>query len=281
MGKFTVALAQTKPRLGDLKWNLDNHLEIAERAQKDGADILLFPELSLTGYSVRDLNAELAQGADDKFFDPFKSLSRQISLVVGGIIRDSGGGIRNALLYFEDGTLKHMHFKVYLPTYGIFEEQRYFLPGKSVEAFDTKFGRIGLLICEDLWHVSLPYLLALQGARLILGAAASPTRLSGGAEGHAGHEANSEQHRSFARLLSVYLAFVNRVGFEDGVNFWGGSELISPHGDRIATAKLFDEDFVSSEIDLAEVDRARLFARHFLDENPELLASHLRKLGFR
>ncbi len=281
MGKLTVALAQTKPRLGDLKWNLENHLEIAERAKKDGVDILLFPELSLTGYSVRDLNAELAQAADDKFFDPFKSLSRKISLVVGGIIRDNAGGIRNALLYFEDGTLKHIHFKVYLPTYGIFEEQRYFLPGKSVEAFDTKFGRIGLLICEDLWHVSLPYLLALQGARLILGAAASPTRLSGGAEGHGGHETNSEQHRSFARLLSVYLAFVNRVGFEDGVNFWGGSELISPHGDRIAAAKLFDEDFVSSEIDLAEVDRARLFARHFLDENPELLVSHLRKLGFR
>lgn len=269
-----------KPRLGDMKWNLERHLEIADRSRKEGSDIVLFPELSLTGYSVRDLNAELVLAADDRFFDPIKSLSKKISIGVGTIIKDNTGGIRNAILYFEDGGIKHIHFKVYLPTYGIFEEQRYFLPGKKVEAFDTKFGRIGILICEDLWHISLPYLLALQGARLILGAAASPTRLSGGAETHSGQVVNSEQHKSFARLLSVYLAFVNRVGFEDGVNFWGGSEIISPHGDGIVSGKLFDEDLIRSEIDTAEVERARLFARHFLDENPELLVSHLKGLGF-
>ncbi len=280
MGKFTVSLAQIKPRLGDLKWNLEHHLETAERAQKQGAGIILFPELSLTGYSVRDLNAELALRPDDRFFEPLKSMSRKISIAVGSIILDDTGAIRNALVYFEDGALKHLHFKVYLPTYGIFEEQRYFLPGKKVEAFDTKFGKLGLLICEDLWHISLPYILALQGARLILGAASSPTRLSGAAEAHPGFAINNEQHRSFARLLSVYLAFVNRVGFEDGVNFWGGSEIISPHGENIATAKLFEPELLSGDVDLAEVDRSRLFARHFLDENPELVVNHLRKLGF-
>ncbi len=281
LGKFKIALAQIRPRLGDLKWNLEHHLEAAERALKSGAGIVVFPELSMTGYSVRDLNAELAMSRDDKFFEPIRSLSRKVSIAVGSIIRDDAGGIRNALMYFEDASLKHVHFKMYLPTYGIFEEQRYFLPGKKVQAFDTKFGRIGLLVCEDLWHVSLPYLLAVQGARLILGAAASPTRLSGGAESHPGFEANSEQHKSFARLLSVYLAFVNRVGFEDGVNFWGGSEIISPHGESIARGKLFDEELMLGDVDLAEVDRARLFARHFLDEDPALLASHLRDLGFR
>ncbi len=270
-----------RPRLGDIKWNLDRHIEIAEQSQKIGSDIIVFPELSLTGYSVRDLNAELVLNAEDKFFDPLRSLSRNISIAAGTIIRDAAGGIRNALLYFENGEIRHVHYKVYLPTYGLFEEQRYFLPGNRVESFDTKFGRIGLLICEDLWHISLPYLLAEQGAKLIIGAAASPTRLSGEAETHSGQIVNSEQHRSFARLLSVYLAFVNRVGFEDGVNFWGGSEVISPHGDNIATGKLFDEDLVTSEITPAEVERARLFARHFLDENPALVVSHLKELGYR
>lgn len=269
-----------KPRLGDMKWNLRRHLEIADQAQKEGADIVLFPELSLTGYSVRDLNAELVLSPGDKFFDPLKSLSKKISIGVGAIVLDTTGGIRNGVLYFEDGELKHIHFKVYLPTYGIFEEQRYFLPGEKVEAFDTKFGKVGLLICEDLWHISLPYLLAEQGAEVIMGIAASPTRLSGGAETHSGYMVNSEQHKSFARLLSVYLAFVNRVGFEDGVNFWGGSEIISPHGDAVATGKLFDEDTITSEINFAEVERARLFARHFLDEKPGLVVSHLKALGY-
>ncbi len=280
MEKFTLAVGQTKPRLGDLKWNLNNHLEIAEKALEKGANIILFPELSLTGYSVRDLNSEVALKAGDKFFDPLKTLSKRISVASGAVIRDESGGIRNSLVYFEDGVVKHVHYKVYLPTYGIFEEQRYFLPGKSVQAIDTKFGRLGMLICEDLWHVSLPYLLAIQGARIILASAASPTRLSGNASEHPGHQVNSEQHRSFARLLSVYIAYAGRVGFEDGVNFWGGSEIVSPHGEVTASAKIFDEDIIYSQIDLEEVDRARLFARHFLDENPELLAAHLKALGY-
>ncbi len=280
MEKFTLAVGQVKPRLGDLKWNLEHHVEVAERAQKNSAHLILFPELSMTGYSVRDLNAELALDVDDKFFDPLKFLSKKISIVVGTIIRDENGGIRNALIYFEDGAVKHVHYKVYLPTYGIFEEQRYFLPGRTVEAFETKFGKLGLLICEDLWHVSLPYLLAVQGAKLILASAASPTRLSGDGGEHPSYQINSEQHKSIARLLGIYLAFANRVGFEDGVNFWGGSETVSPHGEVAAVGKLFDEDLIYSNIDLAEVDRARLFARHFLDENPELLVSHLKALGY-
>lgn len=280
LGKFTLAIGQIKPKLGDLKSNLEHHLEIAKQAKKGGGDLILFPELSLTGYSVRDLNSEVAMKVDDEFFSPLKLLSKEISIVVGAIIRDEDGGIRNSLIYFEEGVIKHIHFKVYLPTYGIFEEQRYFLPGREVKAFDTKFGKLGLLICEDLWHVSLPYLLAIQGVKLILGAAASPTRISGDSEEYPGYQINSEQHKSFARLLSIYLAFANRVGFEDGVNFWGGSEIVTPNGEVSSVAKIFDEETIYSRIDLAEIDKARLFARHFLDERPEIVAAHLRKLGF-
>jgi predicted amidohydrolase len=280
LGKFTLAIGQIKPKLGDLKYNLDHHLDFAEQAEKNGAELVLFPELGLTGYSVRDLNSELAMKIEDKFFEPLKLFSQKVSIAVGTIIRDDNGGIRNSLVYFEDGVVKHVHYKVYLPTYGLFEEQRYFLPGKEVVAFETKFGKIGLLICEDLWHISLPYILAIQGAKLILSSAASPTRLSGDSEEHSGYQINSEQHRSISRLLSIYLAFAQRVGFEDGVSFWGGSEVVSPHGAVVATGKLYDEDIIFSEIDLAEVERSRLFSRHFLDENPELLVAHLKASGY-
>ncbi len=280
MEKFTLAIGQLKPRLGDQVYNREQHLKIAQRARNNGAQVILFPELSMTGYSVRDLNSELAMEIDDKFFDPIRELSTQISIAAGAIIRDNAGGIHNALVYFEDGAVKHVHYKVYLPTYGLFEEQRYFLPGKRVKAFETKFGILGMLICEDLWHVSLPYLLALQGAEIILASAASPTRLSGDTEGHPGYVINSEQHRSLARLLSVYIAFAHRVGFEDGVNFWGGSEIVSPHGEVVAMAKLFDEDSIHWNIDPSEVERARVFARHFLDENPELVVTQLKELGY-
>lgn len=285
MERFTLAIGQIKPRLGDLKWNMEHHIEVAEKASSLGASIILFPELSLTGYSIRDLNSEVALSPKDPFFSPLKDLSKKISLAVGSVTIDESYAIRNSLLYFEDGDLKHVHHKIYLPTYGMFEEQRYFLPGRKVVSFDTKFGRLGMLICEDLWHISLPYLLALQGARLILGSAASPTKLSGAVysgdvEMHSGYKVNSEQHKSFARLLSLYLAFANRVGFEDGVNFWGGSEIVSPHGEVLTHGKLIEEQTVYAEIDMNEVRRARLFARHFLDEDPRLVTAHLKELGY-
>ena len=259
---------------------MEHHLEAAEKCADEGAALVLFPELGLTGYSVRDLNSEVALKIGDSVLDPLRSLSRRISIAVGAIIMDETDALRNALIYFEDGEVRKVHYKVYLPTYGLFEEQRYFLPGRKVEAFESKFGKIGLLICEDLWHVSLPYILALQGAKMILAASASPTRLSGESDQHSGYQINSEQHKSLSRLLSLYLAFSNRVGFEDGVNFWGGSEIVSPHGEILKAGQLYDEDTISSPIDFSEVERARLFARHFLDEDPQLLISHLRALGY-
>ncbi|MGC8595209.1 MAG: nitrilase-related carbon-nitrogen hydrolase [Candidatus Kryptoniota bacterium] len=285
MEKFTIAIGQIKPRLGDLKWNMEHHLEVAEEASSKGASMILFPELSLTGYSIRDLNSELALSPEDSYFSPLRDISKKISVAVGSVTIDESYAIRNSLLYFEDGILKHIHHKVYLPTYGMFEEQRYFLPGKNVEVFDTKFGKLGMLICEDLWHISLPYLLAVQGAKLIVGSAASPTKLSGKAhpddvEMHSGYNVNSEQHKSFARLLSLYLAFANRVGFEDGVNFWGGSEVVSPHGEVLTRGNLIEEQTIYAEVDMNEVRRARLFARHFLDEDPKLVLNHLNKLGY-
>jgi NAD+ synthase (glutamine-hydrolysing) len=159
----------------------------------------------------------------------------------------------------------------------MFEEGRYFSAGRNVAAFDSKLGRFGMLICEDLWHMSLPYVLALDGAEAILCLTASPTRLSGDNNQFDNQIVNYEHHRTYARLLSTFVVFSNRVGFEDGINFWGGSDITAPGGEMIATARLQEEELIIAELQSAEVQRARRFSRHFLDERPELVMDILRR----
>lgn len=263
-----VAVAQMNCVLGDLDKNIKRHIEICEKAIAGKADIVLFPELSLTGYSLKDLNYAIALNPykSDKL-DELKEVSRKISVICGFAELGNDYGIYNSALFLEDGEVKHIHRKIYPPTYGLFEEYRYFSKGDSCRAFNSKHGRIGMLVCEDLWHLSLPYILALDGAQMIFGMAASPTRLAVDSDDFRNYEINSEQHRSFSRLLSLYLIFSNRVGFEDGINFWGGSEITDPFGNVISKAKLFDEDLVFAEINPEEIKRARHQARHFLDED--------------
>jgi NAD+ synthase (glutamine-hydrolysing) len=277
---FRIALAQMDPVLGDLAGNVERHVALAERARAAGADLVVFPELSLTGYSIRDMNWELAlhPGRDDDRVRPLLEASRSIAILAGGVEESEQFGIYNAAFLCEGGRMVSVHRKTYPPTYGMFEEMRYFSRGTSVKAFDTKYGRLGVLICEDLWHISLPYLLALDGAQCIIGLVASPTRVSGDKVRLGAAEVNAENERVHARLLSTYLAVCNRVGFEDGVNFWGGSLVVGPAGDIVVEAKLFEEDLVVARIHDEEVRRARRFSRHFLDEDPTLVLRELERI---
>ncbi|MGA9121479.1 MAG: nitrilase-related carbon-nitrogen hydrolase [Bacteroidota bacterium] len=274
------ALAQIDPVLGDIPRNVDIHATFAERARTQGAKLVVFPELSLTGYSVKDLHWELCirSGSPPAALAPLLDLSRSVSMIVGGIEEGENYGIYNSAFLLEDGKIRSVHRKVYPPTYGMFEELRYFSPGKQVRAIDTKVGRLGVLICEDLWHLSLPYLLACDGASAIVGLVASPTRITGTGDTPPVATANGENHRVLARLLSVFIMFCNRVGFEDGVSFWGGSEIVGPDGDPEVKAKLFDQDLIVAEVDGNEVRRARRFSRHFLDEDFRLVETELRRI---
>lgn len=280
--KFVAAVAQIDCVLGDLKRNIDKHISYIQSAIREKANLILFPELSLTGYTLRDINIDVAVNPfKSKLFDDFKKLSKEIIIIVGGVEEGGNFAIYNSAFVFEDGEIKHVHRKIYPPTYGMFEEMRYFSSGKSVRAFDTKLGRIGVLICEDLWHVSLPYLLAIDGATVIAGLAASPTRISGESEELTNYKINSEHHKTYARLLSVYLLFSNRVGCEDGVNFWGGSEVVNSDGEVVAAAKLFEEDLIFAEVDFKTIERSRQFSRHFIDEDPYLVERELRRILYR
>ncbi|MFI5263965.1 MAG: nitrilase-related carbon-nitrogen hydrolase [Candidatus Kapaibacterium sp.] len=271
--KSKIALAQISAVLGDVEKNAKHHAELAAKAKAQGADAIIFPELSLTGYTLRDLNNEVALDPETSLLlEDLRRLSKEITIICGGVERDKTGGVSNAAFVFEDGQCKHTHHKIYPPTYGIFEEERYFLSGNNVLAYDSStLGRIGVLVCEDLWHPSLPYMLAYQGAQLIITIAASPTRLAIGEDANGdvpqNYTVNSEHHIAYARLFSFYLAFVNRVGVEDGVNFWGGSQVVSPNGEVINRATFFDEDLLYVDIDPKEILHARESSRHMLDEN--------------
>jgi predicted amidohydrolase len=194
---------------------------------------------------------------------------------------DERFAIFNSAFYFSNGTIEFTHKKIYPPDYGMFEEMRYFSKGKTIDVHNTKFGKLGILVCEDLWHISLPLMLALKGARIIITIAASPTRLELNTKSKKikNYEINSEHHKSYARLLSLYVVFCNRVGYEDGVNFWGGSEVVDPFGTVTAVGKFFDEDLIYADIDLNKVKRARFQARHFLDEDVNLLKNEVKLLN--
>ncbi len=279
MKKCTVALAQVDSSIGDLGKNVKHHSEIIGRAQVGGADLVVFPELSLSGYSIKDLNWNVARRPDDDAaFAPLIKASRESAILCGGVEESSAYALYNAAFLFEKGSGRSIHRKIYPPTYGMFEESRYFSRGTTVRASDTCIGRIGVLICEDLWHISLPYLLALDGAEVIICLSASPTRLAGKQEEVNIARINSEQHRALARLLSVYIVFCNRVGFEDGINFWGGSEIVSPDGEVVAKARLFEEDLIFAELDPQLVRRARRLSRHFLDEDVNLTLNELTRI---
>lgn len=276
--KCRVAVVQLDAKVGDLESNLDSHLRFIEKAIKHKAGIVVFPELSLTGYTLRDLAAEKAlDPATDPLLEPLRKKSRQISIACGLVESGKDHGIYNAAVFFEGGTVKHIHRKVYPPTYGMFEEGRYFSPGQTARAFDSRWGRFGMLVCEDFWHLSLPYLLALDGAEALLCLTASPTRLGNDSKPLVTAEVNHEHHRTYSRLLNTYTVFSNRVGIEDGVSFWGGSCVTDPNGQEIAQGKLFDDDMIIAELDSKQVQRARRASRHFLDERPELVLRTLRR----
>lgn len=274
-----VAAAQITSVLGDIERNIEHHLEYCDIAIGNKAELIVFPELSLTGYSLKDLNFMISLELDKtKILDKLKAKSKKISIVCGLAEEDENFAIYNSGIFISDGEIKFSHRKIYPPTYGLFEEFRYFSRGKECRAHETKFGKMGLLVCEDMWHMSLPYTVAMDGAQLITGIAVSPTRLASGTDKFRNYEINSEQHRAYARILSCYFVFCNRVGYEDGINFWGGSEIVDPFGNVIAAAKLFDEDIVYADINFEEVRRARHQARHFLDEDLDLTIRNLKKI---
>ena len=263
-----LAIAQIRPSLGDLEKNLDLHLEYVRRACDEDADVVMFPEQSLTGYFLSDLVTEVAIPRDDDRLNALREASMNIDIIVGFIEETADHRFIPAAGYLHAGSWQHIHHKIYLVTYGLFDEARDLAAGSTVRAFTTPIGRQAMLICEDLWHPSTASIAAADGADIIYGLSSSPGRgISGGATEMGSSETWHTLNRMYAQLHVCFVAHCNRVGYEDGVNFWGGSEVIGPDGETLARAPDFEEALVVATLDdsMLRRQRARLPLRR--DEN--------------
>ena len=278
--KLSIALAQINTCLGKVEANLDKHLTLIAEARASGADLVLFPELSLTGYVLQDLASAVSHQAvpDDPVFKPLLEASRTIDLVVGFVEEDHRHRFYIASAYLSRGEVVHVHHKVYLPTYGLFDEGRFFAWGDSIRAFDTRFGRMGILICEDFWHASPPYLLWLDGADIFLFVSASPGR--GLTNEPQLESARWVEHinRAYASLFTAFVAHSNRVGFEDGLNFWGGSTLFDPNGELLAKGPYQIEALTLAEMDLNQLHRTRARLPLLRDERTALVMREMERI---
>ena len=276
-----IALAQTDPRLGDVEANLAGIEETVAAALAAGADLAVFPELALTGYRLRDLVPQVAVRLDraGPVRDRLAALSERLPLVVGLVEESADHRFYNAAAWFEDGRLVHVHRKVYLPTYGMFDEAMDFARGRRLAAFDTRFGRAGILICEDLWHPTATTVLALDGAIMVFGIAASPLRGQGVGSAEPSHLSGRQLAEVLARFHTVPMVYVNRSGYEEGLAFGGGSFAIGAMGETLAEAPLLEPALVVATIDPDRTRAARAAYPLVRDERPGLLARELRRIA--
>ncbi|NWG15081.1 MAG: hypothetical protein HXY41_00460 [Chloroflexi bacterium] len=276
--RLKIGLAQMYPKLGDVAANLDKHLAYIEQADQAGVDLLVFPELSLTGYQVQDLVPEVAIRAsrDDAAFRALLDASQHMDIVFGFVQEDRRERFYTSAAYLSRGECLHIHQKIYLPTYAMFDEGRYFDQGEHARAFDTRYGRVGMLICEDFWHMSPPYLLWQDGADILIFHSASPSRGLDAGDRLSGSRWVELVNQAYGSLFTSYVIHCNRVGYEDGKNFWGGSSIVDPDGEFLTHGCYFDETLIVREIDLNQLHRTRSRLPLLRDERPELV---LREMG--
>jgi predicted amidohydrolase len=275
-----IALAQINTKLGDLEANLDKHLDFIRQAQADGADLIVFPELSLTGYLLQDLVPTVAVQpvSSDPIFKPLLEASKGIDIVLGFVDKDEKHRFFIAGAYLSERAVVHVHRKVYLPTYGMFDEGRFFAAGDGTRAFNTRLGRFGLLICEDFWHASLPYLIWMDGADLLIFISASAGHGISEAPQFGAAQWVEHTTQAYANLFTCFVASTNRVGFEDGVCFYGEAHLHAPGGKRIVKGPSMEEALTIAEIDFNQLRRARTRLPLLRDERPELVLKELERI---
>lgn len=270
-----LVVAQTNPVLGDLRANLEDHLQRVDAATGT-ADLILFPELSLTGYFVRDQVDEVALALDDALLRPLLERSKRISIAFGFVERSREGRLYNALGFLEDGRFIGVHRKVHLVTYGLFDEGRDFTAGERFRLIESRHGRFGPLICEDMWHMPSAYTYFLDDADAILVASASPARgVDAPGPGLASQRTWNILLAATALLYRTWVAYSSRVGWEDGIGFGGGSCVLDPYANARAALEGLEPGALAATMDSAILRRARSELPLRRDEKPWILATEL------
>ncbi len=263
--KIKLALAQISSTRENKEANLQKIETLTCKAKEQGADLAIFPEMSLTGYVVRDQFYELAETIPGPTIEKVEALAKKTGMhVIFGmpeLSEKTKATVFNTAVLVSPKGIIGKYRKMYLPNHSVFEEKRYFRPGYETAAFQTDLGNIGLCICYDIFFPEVLRLTRLKGAKLIVCISASPA-----------------VRRSYFETLTcaraientAYLAYVNLAGVQDGLQFWGGSRLVSPTGDLLAKAKYDEEDFITCEVDYSDLRTAETFIPTLKDLRPEL-----------
>jgi predicted amidohydrolase len=272
-----VALAQIDSILGDTEENLRRSKEVVAEAKDRDTDLTVFPELSLSGYALGELGDDVPIEAHSKPISSLAEAAGEMAVVVGFCEEGRGFHTYNSAAYLEGGSIRHLHRKLYLPNYRIYEERKHYNPGQSMRAFDTRFGRMAMLICNDAWQTFLPFIAVQDGAQVLIipadsGSYPYPELL----------DTKSYWRgitRFYARMLECYVVFVNRVGKQDDLVFWGYSHVVDPWGTVVAEGPLLEEALITVDIDLGNVRRRRREVPLVKEARLALLARELNRLA--
>jgi predicted amidohydrolase len=281
MQTVRVALAQIAPALGQFDANLARHHELIREARSKGADLVVFPELGLTGYQLQDLAAEVSIRLDDPRLADLAAATEDLSVIVSFVEESADHRLFIAAALLEDGQICHVHRKLFLPTYGLSDERRFFAPGDLPRAVPSRLGiGMGIAICEDFWHLTVPQILALDGAQILVNVSSSPGRDLAATNEVGLGTANSWRTlmRTYAQLTTPFGVFCNRVGVDESISFWGGSEVIGPSGAAVLTAPLYDEGLFLTDIATADIRRERVALPLLRDERPEFQVRELSRI---
>jgi len=263
-----IALAQVDSQHSDLDANARRAREAVADARAGGADLVVFPELQLSGYATQE-EPDVARSANDA-----AGIAEDVDALIGFTERD-GGQRYNSAVYVEAGTPLHVQRKIHLVDYPPWNEDSHFAAGESLQAFDTRHGRTAVVICNDAWQPLLPVLAVQGGAEVLLFPAASSTAMKDV------DEYWGSLTRFYARMLQCYVVFVNRVGTEGDFTFWGGSHVVDPLGEVVAEAPRFEEALLLVDVDLERVAARRRELPLVAALRPELLRAELERLVAR
>ena len=299
-----VAVYQMSPLLLDVKANLEQVIEKIHHGREKGAELIVFPELALTGYFVGPKYHEVALRLDSTEIRNLVSATKGTVAVVGFIEESPSMNFYNSALVAVDGEIAFAYRKLNLPNYGVFEERKYFASGKKIPVFRLHDFYIGIFICNDLWHPSLPYLALCQKADIFV-------TIFNSSEGSMGSEFSNIESweiidKFYSRVFGIYNICANRVGEETlkekraisnsakgpaeavecvdprgesiTYRFWGGSEIINPYGQQIAKAALYEPDEIFGEISRELLRKKRILLPYLRNDDPYFTHRELERI---
>ncbi len=273
-----VTMAQTNPVFGDVQENLENMITLIYQ-YKNETDLIVFPELSLTGYLLKEKVYDLAITIGSQEIKQICEVSREtgINVMFGFIENGKGTRVYNSSVFIKDGEVSSIQRKIYPTTYGIFEEGKYFARGKKVKVDELQDFTSSMLICNDLWHPSLPHIAAHKHCSLLVCLINSP-------EGGLGSTYSSSigwerLGQFYAGIYGCYVIIVNRVGEEEDKSFYGNSKVIDPYGQVVDQCPFNDESTQTCEIDYSKVKEIRKILPIMRDEDVDLTIRHYQEIA--